>query len=424
MVPPCVSAPASAISPFNRLSRFFWFCAGADLELLGVCPTDHPKYTSIGLTVFLTAILAAISAGYLTFVGTNSPLLATFFGPLWGIIILNLNRFVVLSVRLEQSPFRNFLIALPRVLIALVISIVIMTPLQLKLFSPEITDYLRREAARNTIISAQETQLSLDADLSFLDSALQDLNRQWTAEKDTLAKMTSDLDPETADLSAKILRLGEEQRTQSAALSKMQDDDAKTSRELADEEAGRNGKPPGRGKAWRDIDTRLTRIRDDMRTCSLSLRDTQDQMTRLKADRDAILNRSRTEIGKLSERISNLREQRQSAAMSHSISDRRRDTEDNIRAETHPADLAAPFLSQYRALHAIAKENRAVEWIAFVLQILMLLMETAPLVAKFLSPAGAYEKILILEEQRIVSAYRLRVDLDRNRQGLLADDPS
>ena len=402
-----LSVPTSGVLPPSSVSRFLWFCAGADLELLARCPTDHPKYTGIGLTVFLTAILATISAGYLTYAGTNSLLLVAFFAPLWGTVILNLNRFVVLSMRLEQSTFKNVLIALPRVLIAFIISIVIMTPLQLRLFSAEISDYLRREAGLDITKSTEENKQRVDKDLKLLAQALDQ-------EKGTLAKMISGTDPETADLAAKIALLEEEDRTQSAALSKLSEEEAKIRRELADEKAGRNGNPPGIGPAWKDIEARLKGILGRETRLSESLHDNRERLTRLQAERDAVLDRSSKEIKRLGDQISELRGRRQIVAASDYIGTSL-GVGSNLPAND-PAEATAPFLKQFRALHAITKQDRAVEWIALVLQLLMLLIEASPLVAKFLSPAGAYDKILVLEEGRIVSAYLREAQIQQSAQ--------
>ena len=44
------------------LSRFLWFCAGADASLLAHCPhSDRVKYQGIGGIVLATAVLAFTS---------------------------------------------------------------------------------------------------------------------------------------------------------------------------------------------------------------------------------------------------------------------------------------------------------------------------------------------------------------------------
>lgn len=41
--------------------EFFWWCAGADVPLLRMCPADHSKYVGIGTVIFFTALMAFFS---------------------------------------------------------------------------------------------------------------------------------------------------------------------------------------------------------------------------------------------------------------------------------------------------------------------------------------------------------------------------
>src|SRR5262245_57961960 len=63
--------PLSAVPPREELprpgwlSRFMWFCAGADAELLKRCPgADRVKYEGVGGIVLATAVLAFASGSY------------------------------------------------------------------------------------------------------------------------------------------------------------------------------------------------------------------------------------------------------------------------------------------------------------------------------------------------------------------------
>jgi len=79
------------------LNEFLWVCAGANREVLRQCPTDYAKYAGTGGTILFTAIMAAISGGYaISFVFQNAPLYVPFgFGIIWGLMIFNLDRFMV-----------------------------------------------------------------------------------------------------------------------------------------------------------------------------------------------------------------------------------------------------------------------------------------------------------------------------------------
>jgi hypothetical protein len=57
-------------------------------------------------------------------------------------MIFNLDRYIVSGMRKEGSGFKQFFVALPRLLLALLISIVIAKPLEMKIFEKEISEEL------------------------------------------------------------------------------------------------------------------------------------------------------------------------------------------------------------------------------------------------------------------------------------------
>ena len=122
----------------QKITMFFWLCSGADLELLKRCPTESSKYVGIGATIFFTGLFAALSGAYALFTVFDSILASILFGSVWGLMIFNLDRYIVSSMRKEGKFRREFTLALPRILLAILISIVIARPLELKVFDKEI----------------------------------------------------------------------------------------------------------------------------------------------------------------------------------------------------------------------------------------------------------------------------------------------
>ena len=129
----------------HRGKRFFWFCSGATIPILATpqCSTEHNKYAAIGATIFLTAVLATVSGGYALFTVFQSYPHSLGFSILWGVLIFNLDRFIVMSMKKRQRGWTNcvkeMLTATPRLVLAVLISFVITTPLELKIFEREIT---------------------------------------------------------------------------------------------------------------------------------------------------------------------------------------------------------------------------------------------------------------------------------------------
>lgn len=110
--------------------------------ILEQCPSDRNKYAGIGATIFFTGLFAAMAAAYALFTVFDSYWIAIVLGLLWGAMIFNLDRYIVSSMRKDSHRYRELLTALPRILLAVVISIVIAKPIELKIFDKEIESEL------------------------------------------------------------------------------------------------------------------------------------------------------------------------------------------------------------------------------------------------------------------------------------------
>lgn len=123
---------------YQRLSSFFIFCSGAVDSILKRCPSDYNKYHGIGATIFFTGVFSAISAGYALYTVFQSYITSAIFAILWGMMIFNLDRYIVSGMRKKNNIIKELGMALPRIVLAVFIGIVIATPLELKLFESEI----------------------------------------------------------------------------------------------------------------------------------------------------------------------------------------------------------------------------------------------------------------------------------------------
>jgi hypothetical protein len=122
----------------QKLTHFFWLCSGADIAILQKCTTEKSKYAGIGATVFFTGLFAALAGGYALYTVFDNAWIAAACGLLWGLLIFNLDRYIVSSMRKNGKFLNDFTMALPRMILAVIISIVIAKPLELKIFQKEI----------------------------------------------------------------------------------------------------------------------------------------------------------------------------------------------------------------------------------------------------------------------------------------------
>ncbi|GAA4434790.1 DUF4407 domain-containing protein [Ravibacter arvi] len=147
---------------------FFWFCSGVNRSILMRCPSESEKYAGIGATVFFTGVLASLSAGYALFTVFENIWIAAFFGLVWGMMIFNLDRYIVSSLVKTGKFWSEFKMVLPRLGLAVLLAVVISKPLELKIFEKEINRKLdvrkseemirTREAIRKGLPEFAETE--------------------------------------------------------------------------------------------------------------------------------------------------------------------------------------------------------------------------------------------------------------------------
>ncbi|WP_298156665.1 DUF4407 domain-containing protein [Flavobacterium sp.] len=128
------------------LQQFFLLCSGADKNLISGCSEgEKTKFAGIGATVFFTAVMAFIAGAYALYTVFDNIYPAIAFGLVWGLLIFNLDRFIVSTIRKRERFGSEFLQALPRIVLAIIIAIVISKPLEIKIFEKEINTVLLKE---------------------------------------------------------------------------------------------------------------------------------------------------------------------------------------------------------------------------------------------------------------------------------------
>lgn len=141
----CLLVPAFANLTFfamQSIQDFFLFCSGVDHGILEKCPSDRNKYAGIGATVFFTGLLAFFSSGYALYTVFETAWAAVPFGLVWGLMIFNLDRYIVMSMKSNGRWWRDLFVALPRMALAVLLALVISKPLEMKIFEKEINSEL------------------------------------------------------------------------------------------------------------------------------------------------------------------------------------------------------------------------------------------------------------------------------------------
>jgi len=345
----------------SKLKRFFIICSGAEPSILEDprCLTERSKYAAIGATVLSTAVLAAFSGGYAMYKTFQSAPKAIALGMLWGLIIFNLDRYIVSSIqrqrlspdlsRKEQLRIRltEFGRALPRFLLAILISVVITRPIELKLFEREINAYVEDEKSKKTVEMQKQKQLEFPRIVA-LNAANESLRGEIRAKE---IECNDLYEVAMAEAAGKF--------------------EARTS--------GDRGKGPLFRERWQkseDCRSDLTRFRDQDEQ---RIATNQVQITEQEAQRDAAIAATKAKI-----------------------------------------DAMDGLLMRLKAHSYLTGENLSLALASILIVALFILLETAPMIVKLLSRRGPYEDICEAQEYEVYMSQRRKMsEVDDEAETLL-----
>lgn len=147
----------------SAVMRFLWKCAGGDRYLLERSTySDQIKYMCLGGIVFATGAMAGLAGGYAFYtifeprgsaienpIDTTTIFLALFFGIVWGLMIFNIDRFIVTSTGkgdgTEAITLGELKSAFPRIIMGVIIAMTISKPVEIRMFKTEIDIKLREK---------------------------------------------------------------------------------------------------------------------------------------------------------------------------------------------------------------------------------------------------------------------------------------
>ena len=183
-----------------RLGDGLAVLSGARPDVLEAVPGARAKFVALGGVLLSTGGLAVLSAAFAVHMalGVWWPF-ALLLGVGWGFVIVNLDRMLLVGMAHDSSLKRNLLMAVPRVGLALVLGIVISTPLTLQIFHKEIDTQVVALQAE----ASDEFNRSLDDDARF--AGLPELREKVATEQAVVASggtSAADLAPLQGELAA------------------------------------------------------------------------------------------------------------------------------------------------------------------------------------------------------------------------------
>lgn len=303
------------------LKQFFIICSGSDTDILNTCSIgEQNKYAGIGATIFFTAVMAFIACSYALYTVFNNLYTAIFFGLIWGLLIFNLDRYIVSTIKKTGRASSEIMQATPRIILAIIIAIVISKPLELKIFEKEI----------NQILLEQKNELTL-------------------ANKNQIAKQ---FNPTIENLNNNIEALQKEIATKESEVNALYDT------YIAEAEGTAGTKLLGKGPVYKE-----KRDKHDALLAELQL---------LKAENKEKIIATESQIAELK--------------------------------KTYQSEVVKtqPIINSFDGLMARIDALNKLPWLpSFFIFLLFLAIETAPILAKLLSPKGAYDYKLDDQETAI-----------------------
>lgn len=334
----------------SNIKNFFLMCSGANHKILfdPACEIERNKYAGIGATIFFTATLAFLSGSYAIFTVFDSIPVAISTGVLWCLIIFNLDRYIVSTMKKEYVPkdapgeqhrkakWDEFTHALPRLCLAIFISVLITRPLELRLFEGEILSRVQ-----NTI---SEEIKKAGALVRGESSAIDDLKGESERLKEEIRNKEGEV----------------HERHELAMKEAMGSKDSSTS--------GKKGKGPLFEERWQEYE----RANAELNT----LRSTNAAKITAK---DLEIDRLNGELNK------------------------------RLGQTTATKQGANGLLARLQGLSDLASENWQVKLASLFLWVLFILLETSPIFVKLMSKRGPYDDLYDAKEYETFAAEHKRI---------------
>lgn len=166
------------------LKKFFIICSGADTDILDTCSIgEQNKYAGVGATVFFTAVMAFIACSYALYTVFDNLYTAIGFGFVWGLLIFNLDRFIVSTIKKRNNIIDEVVQATPRIILAVIIAVVISKPLELKIFQKEIDQVLLEQKNELTLANQVQIAEQYTPNIEALESDITALQNQITTKE-------------------------------------------------------------------------------------------------------------------------------------------------------------------------------------------------------------------------------------------------
>lgn len=195
----------------GRAMRLLWKAAGADRYILERSTYgDQMKYLCLGGIIIATGLMAGIAGGFAFYTifeprgsaidsfktaadiagsydAVNIPTLikSIIFGTIWGLIIFNIDRFIVTSTGkgdgTEDITGKEFKSALPRIIMGTIIALTISKPVEIRMFKTEIDVKLHEKQMEQQQVYKAKTDSLFNSELAKKDKEIEKFETELKA---------------------------------------------------------------------------------------------------------------------------------------------------------------------------------------------------------------------------------------------------
>ena len=188
------------------LMRLLWSASGGDRYILERATySDQIKYMCLGGIIVATGLMAALAGGYAFYTifeprgsaiesqfSWSTTIISIFFGCFWGLMIFNLDRFIVSSTGkgdgTEAITWDEFKGAIPRLVLGAIIALTISKPVEIRMFKSEIDAALHEEQLKTRKDYEKRTRLNYEDRLALIDKDLGKFETERTDLVDRIKK--------------------------------------------------------------------------------------------------------------------------------------------------------------------------------------------------------------------------------------------
>jgi hypothetical protein len=383
----------------TQFYNFLIFCSGCDPDILNECPkSDKVKFSSIGATVLFTGILACFSGGYALFtIFQDLPFATVFaflFALLWGAIIFNMDRYLVSSLKKQGNIKREFLLATPRFIMAILISLVVSKPLEVRIFQERIASQIYE----NKNEAALKAKKKLDT--LFNQSQLGDKLSQEESSLNILQAKKDKGDPETSLFNELLSNLKRAQgdlvtttNDNTRRINELNENIGAIKRERA------NYDQINSNNLSNEAENRIHLMNNKKRDL---VNDINNKAARVKNLQNSVNTQREAYQAELGHRIEQTEKTKSEVEANKIASDKLAHIETNKGDTSRSESFKNTFITRMEALGDLTdKRFSTMWWTSILISALILLIEVSPIIAKLLSDKGPYDEKIQTRDLRI-----------------------